>query len=219
MTYGKTYNNMITFRASGRGGPAPASDLMSEPHEITELLQAWSRGDQGALEKLTPLVYKELHGLARRYMAQERSGHTLQTTALVNEAYLRLARAGEEGWENRAHFFAVSAQVMRRILVDWARSRQATKRGGEVKPLELEEALAVTDEHDPDLVALDDALNALAALDLRKSQVVELRFFGGLSIEETAQVLKVSPHTVTRDWRFAKVWLRREITQERPSGA
>jgi len=192
---------------------------MSEPHEITELLQAWSRGEKGALEKLTPLVYKELHGLARRYMAQERSSHTLQTTALVNEAYLRLARAGEAGWGNRAHFFAVSAQVMRRILVDWARSRQATKRGGEAKPLELEKALTVTEDHDPDLVALDDALNALAALDLRKSQVVELRFFGGLSIQETAQVLKVSPHTVTRDWRFAKAWLRRKMTQERPSGA
>ncbi|HXJ92691.1 MAG TPA: sigma-70 family RNA polymerase sigma factor [Terriglobia bacterium] len=207
---------MITFVHPG-GDSAPANNLMSEPHEITELLHAWSRGEPGALEKLTPLVYKELHGLARRYMAQERSGHTLQTTALVNEAYLRLASAGDAGWESRAHFFAASARAMRRILVDWARSRQATKRGGEVKPLQLEEALALTDEHDPDLVALDDALNALAALDLRKSRVVELRFFGGLSIEETAHVLKVSPHTVTRDWRFAKVWLRREITQGEPS--
>jgi len=152
-------------------------------------------------------------------MAQERSDHTLQTTALVNEAYLRLARAGDASWESRAHFFAASAQMMRRVLVDWARSRQATKRGGgEMKPLELEQALAVTPDYDPDLVALDEALNALAALDSRKSQVVELRFFGGLSIEETAQVLQVSPHTVTRDWKFAKVWLRREISQERPSG-
>ena len=197
----------------------PARSLMPEPHEITELLQAWSRGEQGALEELTHLVYKELHSLAERYMALERSGHTLQATDLVNEAYLRLARAGDAGWESRAHFLAASAQVMRRILVDWARSRQAAKRGGEVRPLGLEEAFAVPDEHDPDLVALDDALSALAALDARKSQVVELRFFGGLSIEETAQVLKVSPHTVTRDWKFAKVWLRREMTQESPSGA
>lgn len=133
------YNNMITFVHPG-GGQRPASNLMLEADEITELLQAWSRGEQGALEKLTPLVYNELHDLARRYMAQERSGHTLQTTALVNEAYLRLARAGAAGWESRAHFLAVSAQVMRRILVDWARSRQSSKRGGEVKALELEEA-------------------------------------------------------------------------------
>jgi RNA polymerase sigma factor (TIGR02999 family) len=193
--------------------------MKGSPHEVTELLQAWSGGEQGALEKLVPLVYQELHRLAERYMAQERPGHTLQTTALVNEAYLRLVDAPRVGWQSRAHFFAVSAQVMRRILVDWARSRQAMKRGGEVAPLELEEALVVAEAPGPDLVALDDALQALAAVDPRKSQVVELRFFGGLSVEETAEVLKVSSDTVTREWKLAKICLRRELTREKASGA
>jgi len=188
-------------------------------HEVTELLQAWSEGQQGALEKLVPMVYRELHRLAHRYMVQERAGHTLQTTALVNEAYLRLVDAPRVGWQSRAQFFAVSAQVMRRILVDWARSRQAMKRGGEVTPLQLEEALVVGEARGPDLVALDDALQALAAVDPRKSRVVELRFFGGLSVEETAQVLKISSDTVTRDWKLAKNWLRRELTRGKPSGA
>lgn len=193
--------------------------MAASPHEITELLHAWSEGEQTALGRLTPLVYDELHRLARRYMAGERPGHTLQTTALVNEAYLRLVGSDRPGWQNRAHFFAVSAQVMRRILVDWARARQAAKRGGAMRPLELEEALAVDKAQGAELVALDDALNALAAIDPRKSQVVELRFFGGLSVEETAAVLKVSPETVMRDWKLARSWLKRELRQETSNGA
>ncbi len=188
-------------------------------HEITRLLQAWSEGEQSALERLIPLVYRELHRLARHYMAGEQPGHTLQATALLNEAYLRLVDSPPLGWQNRAHFFAVSAQVMRRILVDWARSRQAQKRGGEARPLELEEALVVVDAPGADLVALDEALKALAALDRRKCEVVELRFFGGLSVEETAEVLKVSPETIMRDWKSAKSWLRRELSKEKPDGA
>jgi RNA polymerase sigma factor (TIGR02999 family) len=188
-------------------------------HEITSLLQAWSEGEQSALERLIPLVYRELHRLARHYMAGEQPGHTLQATALLNEAYLRLVDSPPLSWQNRAHFFAVSAQVMRRILVDWARSRQAQKRGGEARPLELEEALVVVDAPGADLVALDDALKALAALDRRKSEVVELRFFGGLSVEETAEVLKVSPETILRDWKSAKSWLRRELSKEKAVGA
>lgn len=188
-------------------------------HDITRLLQAWSEGDHGALERLVPLVYEELHRLAHRYMARERPGHTLQTSALLNEAYLRLVNSPKPSWQNRAHFFAVSAQAMRRILVDWARSRQAMKRGGEAPPLELDEALVAADGSGTDLVALDDALKALAALDPRKSAVVEQRFFGGLSVEETAEVLKVSPETVMRDWKFAKSWLRRELRKETAVGA
>jgi len=188
-------------------------------HEVTRLLQAWSEGEQSALERLVPLVYHELHRLARHYMAGQRPGHTLQTTALLNEAYLRLVDSPNLGWQNRAHFFAVSAQVMRCILVDWARSRQALKRGGEGRPVPLEEALVVADAPGVDFVALDDALKALAALDPRKCEVVELRFFGGLSVEETAEVLKVSPETIMRDWKSAKKWLRRELSKEKPVGA
>jgi RNA polymerase sigma factor (TIGR02999 family) len=188
-------------------------------HEITRLLQAWSEGDKRALDRLVPLVYEELHRLAHHYMACERSGHTLQTSALLNEAYLRLVDSPKLSWQDRAHFFAVSGQVMRRILVDWARSRQASKRGGEARSLELEEALVVADAPGADFVALDDALKALAALDPRKSEAVELRFFGGLSVEETAEVLKVSPETVMRDWKFAKSWLRRELRKEKAVGA
>lgn len=180
--------------------------------QVTQLLLAWSNGDQKAMEKLTPLVYEELHRLARRYMANERSGHTLQATALVNEAYLRLVDSKNVRWQNRAHFFAVSAQLMRRILVDFARSRHYQKRGGEARQVSLDEALVVSRERGSDLVALDDALNALAALDPRKSRVVELRFFGGLTVEETAEALEVSPDTVLRDWKFAKTWLLRELT-------
>jgi RNA polymerase sigma factor (TIGR02999 family) len=180
------------------------------PQDITELLLAWSEGNQDAFEKLTPLVYGELHRLAHHYMAGERTGHTLQSTALVNEAYLRLVQANRVRWQNRAHFFAVSAQLMRRILVDFARSRQYAKRGGNAPKLSLDQApVAISDC--AELVALDDALSALAAIDPRKSQVVELRFFGGLSVEETGEVLKVSVETVMRDWRLAKVWLRREL--------
>lgn len=183
----------------------------ASPQTITELLLAWSEGDQNALQKLTPLVYAELHRLAHHYMAGERTGHTLQSSALVNEAYLRLVESSRVRWQNRAHFFAVSAQLMRRILVDFARSRQYAKRGGNAPVLPLDDEAPVAAEQCAELVALDDALGALAAVDPRKSQVVELRFFGGLSVEETAEVLKVSAETVMRDWRLAKVWLRREL--------
>lgn len=186
--------------------------------DITQLLRAWNGGDESALEKLMPIVYGELHRMARRYMAHESPDHTLQTSALVNEAYLRLVDAANANWQNRVHFFAVSAQAMRRILVDWARSRQALKRGGDVRPLQLDDALAVTEEQYVDLVALDEALKALAALDPRKSQVVELHFFGGLNLEETAEVLKVSSDTVLRDWKLAKSWLRCELSGESLDG-
>jgi RNA polymerase sigma factor (TIGR02999 family) len=181
-------------------------------HDVTQLLQAWSEGDKRALDKLMPLVYQELHRLAHRYMAHQRPGHTLQTTALVNEAYLRLVDAGKVNLQNRAHFFAVSAQMMRRILVEFARRHGSQKRGGEVPRVSLEESLVVYGQRGADLVALDDALQALAELDPRKSQVVELRFFGGLTEEETAEVLKVSPDTVLRDWKMAKRWLARELS-------
>jgi len=185
-------------------------------HQVTHLLRAWGEGEQGALDALVPMVYQEMHRLAQRYMTRERSGHTLQTSALVNEAYLRLVDTTQADWQNRAHFFAVCAQVMRRILVDWARTRQALKRGGMARPLELVESIALVDERGADLVALDDALNTLSAIDPRKGKVVELRFFGGLSVEETAQALGISCETVMRDWKFAKSWLRRELRKERP---
>jgi len=179
--------------------------------DISGILRAWSDGDQSALDRLTPIVYDELHRLARRYMRHERPGHSLQTSALVNEAYLRLVDYERMEWQNRAHFFAVSAQLMRRILVDHAR-RHNLKRGGGVEHVALEEAAVVGGEQGPDLVALDDAMNALARIDPRKVQVVEMRFFGGLSVEETAEVLKVSTITVKRDWRAARAWLYRELT-------
>jgi RNA polymerase sigma factor (TIGR02999 family) len=175
------------------------------------LLVAWGRGDQAALDQLIPLVHAELRRLARRQMSRERPGHTLQATALVNEAYLRLIDLRRVRWQDRAHFFAVSARLMRRILVDFARSRGYQKRGGGVPPVALDEALLLAREAGRDLVALDDALEALAALDARKSQVVELRFFGGLSVEESAEALHVSPDTVMRDWKLARVWLQREL--------
>jgi RNA polymerase sigma-70 factor (ECF subfamily) len=179
--------------------------------DISRLLRAWSDGDQSALDRLTPIVYDELHRLARRYMRHERPGHSLQTSALVNEAYLRLVDYERMQWQNRAHFFAISAQLMRRILVDHARRRNL-KRGGGVEHVALEEAAVVGGGQGSDLVALDDAMNALARIDPRKVQVVEMRFFGGLSVEETAEVLKVSPVTVMRDWSTAKAWLYRELT-------
>ncbi len=182
-------------------------------HDVTRLLKAWSGGDDEALEKLTPLVYRQLHEIARRYMAGERPGHMLQTTALVNEAYLRLVDCGNVTWQDRAHFFAVSAQLMRRILIDFARSRGYLKRGGAVPHISLEEAPSVSNEPDLNLVALDDALKSLSAVDERKGRVVELRFFGGLSVEETAEVLHISTDTVIRDWRLAKIWLLRELTE------
>ncbi len=186
---------------------------MSTPssQDVTQLLLAWSQGKQTALEKLTPLVYSELHRLAHRYMGRERRDHTLQTTALVNEAYLRLVDCSRVRWQNRAHFLAISAQLMRRVLVDMARSRKYQKREGVAQKVSIDEALEISRERSADLVALDDALSAPAAVDKRKSQVVELRFFGGLSAQETAEVLKVSPDTVLRDWKLAKVWLLREM--------
>jgi RNA polymerase sigma-70 factor (ECF subfamily) len=177
---------------------------------VCELLRAWTDGDTSALERLTPIVYDELHRLARRYMRGERPGHSLQTTALVNEAYLRLVGYERTQWQNRAHFFAVSAQVMRRILVEHAR-RHNLKRGGGVPHVSLEEAALVGGNRAADLVALDDAMNTLGQLDPRKAQVVEMRFFGGLSVDETANVLKVSAATVMRDWSTAKAWLYREL--------
>ena len=194
--------------------------MASSGPQVTQLLQAWSEGDQGALDQLMPVVYEELHRLARGYMADERPGHTLQATALVNEAYLRLAHSEHGGWQGRAHFFAVSARVMRRILVDWARSRRAQKRGSDVPALELQENLAILPgKSGNDLIAIDDALQTLAAFDLRKGQVVELRFFGGLSVKETAEVLTVSEETVRRDWNMAKSWLRRELNLEASHGS
>lgn len=186
-------------------------------HEVTRLLKAWTGGDEQALKKLTPLVYRQLHQIAQRYIGRERSGHTLQTTALVNEAYLRLVDCGQVNWQDRAHFLAVSAQLMRRILIDFARSRGYLKRGGAAPHISLEEAPSLCDEPDVNLVALDDALKALAAVDERKSKVVELKFFGGLNVEETAEVLRVSSDTVMRDWKLAKIWLLRELSRERSS--
>lgn len=180
------------------------------PDDVSQLLRAWRDGDPSALEKLTPIVYSELHRLARRYMQGERAGHSLQTTALVNEAYVRLVGYKRMQWQNRAHFFAVSAQLMRRILVDRARRRNL-KRGGGLKRISLEDIPLVSAERGEDLVALDDAMIRLAELDPRKAQIVEMRFFGGLSVEETAEVLKVSAVTVMRHWSIARAWLYREL--------
>ena len=185
---------------------------MSSPCEITGLLQAWRHGDEHALEKLMPLVYEDLRRAARRCMAGENSGHVLQTTALVHETYLRLVDAKTVSFENRSHFLAICAQLMRQILVGYARSRLSRKRGGRVVRVKFHEALLVT-QPDPDLVELDEAMSKLAAVDERKSRVVEMRFFGGLSVEETAKVLKISSDTVTRDWKFAKTWLLRELSR------
>ena len=187
-------------------------------HEITELLQAWRQGDESALEKLTPQVYRELHRAAKGCMRAERDGHTLQTTALINELYLRLTDLKEVDWQNRAHFFALCARQMRRILTDQARARQSHKRGGGAQPISLDAAPIVSTRPQPEVLAIDEALKALAKVDSRKSQVVELRFFGGLNVDETAEVLKVSPDTVVRDWKLAKAWLLRELSQESLDG-
>jgi len=184
--------------------PSPIDD-------VTDLLVAWGQGDESALQKLTPLVYRELHNLAHHNMMRERPGHTLQTTALVNEAYLRLVDSQHVQWRDRAHFFAMSARLMRRILVDFARSRRYQKRGGGARPVSLDENVDVAHERSADLVALDEALAVLAAVDPRKSRVVEMKFFGGLTAEEIAEVLEVSPDTVLRDWSLAKSWLLREL--------
>jgi RNA polymerase sigma-70 factor, ECF subfamily len=185
--------------------------------EITVLLRAWGAGDETALDRLTPLVYDHLRRIARRYMRNERAGNTLQTTALVNEAYLRLADVTHLGWQDRVHFFAVSAQMMRRILVGSARARYSAKRGGRAARLNhsmavnLDEIADLNSDRGPELIALDDALNELAQIDQRKASVIELRYFGGLSVEETAKVLKISPQSVMRDWKLAKAWLKREF--------
>lgn len=180
-------------------------------HDVTQLLLAWNKGDQLALEQLVPLVHAELHRLARRYMGNERAGHPLQPTALVNEAYLRLIDQRRVQWQNRAHFFAISAQLMRRILISMARARHAHKRGNDARPVSLDDALVISNERAAELVALDDALLELARLDPRRSQVVELRYFGGLSVKETAEVLKLSEETVMRDWNRAKAWLHVQL--------
>jgi RNA polymerase sigma factor (TIGR02999 family) len=179
--------------------------------DVTGLLRAWGQGDENALQKLMPLVYDQLHAAARRHMAGERAGHTLQTTALIHETYLRLVDVRRVKWQDRAHFLAVCAQLMRRILIDFARSRGYQKRGGAANHVNFDEALVVTAQADFNLVALDDALNRLAKIDERKSKVVELRFFGGLDVKETAEVMKLSADTVMRDWKMAKVWLLREL--------
>lgn len=186
---------------------------MSEcnPRDVTVLLQAWRRGEEGALDKLMPLIYGELRRIAHKFMVREHPGHTLQTTAVVNEAYLRLIDAAQIEWKDRAHFFAISANMMRQVLVDFARSRGRKKRGGDIKKVEIDEAILNLPRQETDLIALDDALTALAAMDKRKANVIELRFFGGLSLPETAEVLGVSPDTVRRDWRLARVWLCREM--------
>jgi RNA polymerase sigma factor (TIGR02999 family) len=192
-------------------------DAAKRVPEVTQLLIAWGKGDPAALEALTPVVYDELRRLARHYMGNERAGHTLQATALVNEAYMRLVDIHKVQWQNRAHFFAMSARLMRRILVDSARSRKYQKRGAGAQRVSLDERLLVA-EPGRDLVALDDALNELAKVDERKSKVVEMRFFGGLSVEETAEALGVSVDTVMRDWKLAKAWLLRELGTNSSSG-
>ena len=189
---------------------------MTQPssQEVTQMLIRWSDGDRAALDELTPIVYDELRRLARHYMSRERPGHTLQTTALVNEAYLRLVEGRSVRWQNRAHFFAVSAQVMRRILIDHARSYGREKRGGALRKFTLDEAAVMSEERAAELLALDDALSELALVDERKSRIVELRYFGGLNHEETAEVLKTSPATVRREWSAAKAWLYKAVTSD-----
>jgi RNA polymerase sigma-70 factor, ECF subfamily len=186
--------------------------LPPKQHEITQLLIAWSDGNQAALDKLYPLVYDELHRLARRYMSRERRGHTLQTTALINEAYVRLVDQKHVHWANRSHFFAISARIMRRVLIDHARRHAYAKRGGGARQVSLEETATVAQEAASDLVRLDEALKSLAQMDPRRSQVVELRYFGGLNNEEIAGVLKISKNTVTRDWNMARAWLYQQLS-------
>lgn len=187
---------------------------MSNPtHEVTGLLVDWNNGQQEALERLMPLVYDELRRIAKRYLRKERDDHTLQTTALVHEAYIRLIDQNHANWQNRAQFFGVAANMMRRILVDHARGHQADKRGGGAAKLSLDEAIEIADQKEVDLIALDDALNNLAELDEQQSRVVELRFFAGLTVEETAEVMKLSPATIKREWSMAKAWLHRELSK------
>lgn len=182
--------------------------------QVTQLLMDWRNGERAAFDKLMPLIYEELRKLAKRYMKRERIDHTLQTTALVNEAYLRLVDQNEIDWQSRAHFYAVASQVMRHLLVDYARSRNYAKRGGGARQITLDETAVVSRERDSNLIALDEALNRLAAIDPRKSRIVELRYFGGMSVEETGEVLAVSAITVKREWLKAKAWLYRELGPE-----
>jgi RNA polymerase sigma factor (TIGR02999 family) len=191
-----------------------ATENSSGKKDITMLLQAWNKGDASALDQLTPLIYNELQRLARRYMAREQPGNTLETGAVLNEAFMRLIRWKAASWENRAHFYGLAAKIMRRVLVDHARSRGYQKRGGALRPVSLDEALVISAEQAPDLVLLNEALERLEVMDPRKSKVVELRFFAGLSNEETAAILQVSAFTVIRDWNFAKAWLHRELVGE-----
>ena len=191
----------------------------SSPQDVTRLLLDWSKGDRGAFDRLVPLVYEELRRLARRYMRREHVGHTLQTGALVNEAYLRLVDHRQLSWANRAHFFAVAAQAMRHVLVDHARARRSAKRGGDAIQVSLDERDLAAARHPVELIALDEALDRLTALDPRKGRIVELRFFGGLSSEETAAVMEVSAVTVRREWRIAKAWLLRAIIEGHPDDA
>jgi RNA polymerase sigma factor (TIGR02999 family) len=187
--------------------------------EVTQLLKDWSGGDEGALGKLIPLVQPELHRLAHHYMSRERAGHTLQTTALLNEAYLQLVDDPKRNWQNRTHFMAAAAQLMRRIIVDYARERRSLKRGGGALKVSLDEAALVTEKQSEELLALDEALERLGVQDPRKSQIVELRYFGGLTVEETAEFLKLSHRTVKREWRMAKAWLYRALSGEEPDEA
>ena len=189
--------------------------MTASSNEVTQLLVAWGKGDQTAFDQLMPLVYSELHRLARRHIKKERPGHTLQTSALLNEAFLRLVDQRDVHWQSRAHFFSIAAQMMRRILVDYARSRRYAKRGGDARQVTFDEELVVSRQLSADVIELHDALNEMAAIDERKSKVVELKFFGGLSIEETADVLGVSPGTVMRDWTLAKAWLRLAMESHR----
>jgi RNA polymerase sigma-70 factor, ECF subfamily len=188
--------------------------MTPSPQDVTELLLDWSNGNQAALDKLMPLVYQELHRLAHQYMARERPEHTLQTSALLNEAYLRLVDQKNVRWQNRAQFFGIAAKLMRQILVDHAKQRHRAKRGGHARQIPLDEAVIVSPDRTAEMMALDEALESLATVDQRKSQILELRFFGGLSIEETAEVLGVSPGTVMRDWTLAKAWLQIEMTRD-----
>ena len=186
--------------------------MSSAPHDLTQLLQEWSEGDENALARLMPLVHDELHRLAHQHMKRESAGHILQTSALINEAYLRLVDQPQIRWQGRAHFFGIAARIMRRILVDDARRRNATKRGGSFIQVPLDDASSVVQQQAENVAALDDALQRLEVIDERQGKIVELRFFGGLSVEETAAVLEVSPGTVMRDWSFARAWLRTEMT-------
>jgi len=194
-------------------GEPPEGQSVSA-QEVTRLLQAWKAGDEGALERLMPLVYDELHRLARRFMAAEQTGHPLQTTALVHEVFLRLVHANTIEWQNRAHFYAICARLMRRILIDFARSQNYQKRGPNFAHIQLEEAATVSEAVGSELLAVDEALKHLAAIDSRKSDVVEMRFFGGMTAAEIAGALQVSPETVARDWKLAKAWLQRELSRE-----